>query len=227
MILTIKNETFFFIHIPKCGGTSISESLSKKENNFYQFNGFRHNSISEDLNHIEEKKLNIKLEDAFVFASVRNPWDRMVSVYHFHKILNDGYPLAEICKKKSFSDFIKYTKDNYTNKNLFSIKTYEDFILTNKEMCVDYFIDFNKISEDFTFVANLFKKKCGLLKINQTKHKEYAHYYDSTNEDIVRKIFKFDIELFNYSFENPKQFKKPEPNWNKIKKLFSKKIKIL
>ena len=61
MILTIENETFFFIHIPKCGGTSISESLSKKENNFYQFNGFRHNSISEDLNHIEEKKLNIKL----------------------------------------------------------------------------------------------------------------------------------------------------------------------
>ena len=33
MILTIENETFFFIHIPKCGGTSISESLSKKELN--------------------------------------------------------------------------------------------------------------------------------------------------------------------------------------------------
>ena len=60
MILTIKNKTFFFIHIPKCGGTSISDSLSKKENNFYQFNSFRHNNISEDLKHIEEKKLNLQ-----------------------------------------------------------------------------------------------------------------------------------------------------------------------
>ena len=61
---------FIFIHINKCGGTSIDKVFSGK---------FRGHKKAFDY-----KKLNPKeFENYFKFTFVRNPWDRVVSFYHY------------------------------------------------------------------------------------------------------------------------------------------------
>ena len=41
-----------------------------------------------------------------------------------------------------------------------------------------------------------------LCHINQTKHNHYSTYYTEETKVIIGNIYKTDIELFGYTFEN-------------------------
>ena len=223
MILNINNKKFIFVHIPKCGGTSISHCMSTGNNEFYKYNGFRHNTLEQDIEFCNIQKNSLNINETFVFSSVRNPWDRIVSVYHFHRILKENkYPWVEFCKKHSFLDFIKYSEENH--KKMIVFTTYMEFLSQNNEFCVDYIIDFNNINNDFKFISNLFDVTAALPKVNKTNHKEYKFYYNSYSEEVIRNHFINDIKFFQFCFEDPKEFKKSNVNYNKIQKLFPDKL---
>ena len=79
-----------FIHIPKCGGTSIEDALFKPRNertikdlwsgpNKYQTGGLQHLMAS----HIIEEVGGDLFDEYFKFSFVRNPWEKMVSQFTF------------------------------------------------------------------------------------------------------------------------------------------------
>ena len=97
MIISHKYR-FVFVHIPKTGGTSIVRTLAQdvgkhdvifhddfKEQNHnrqhFPINAGLNNLYSHSLFRTFEKKSINKL-DYTLFAVVRNPWDRLVSMYH-------------------------------------------------------------------------------------------------------------------------------------------------
>ena len=67
---------FIFIHIPKCAGCSLKEHLVKNSDNKLINSG--HESLDVLL-----KNFSLKTEDYYKFTFVRNPWDRIVSLYFF------------------------------------------------------------------------------------------------------------------------------------------------
>lgn len=226
MILNIKNFKFVFVHIPKCGGTSISHCLSLGNEEFYKYNGFRHNTLTQDITFSQKQNCYINPDEIFIFSSVRNPWDRFVSIYHFHRIIKENdYPWIEFCKKHSFLDFIKYGEDNHEKMIVYN--TYKEFLFYNGKLKSDYIIDFNNLKNDFALISKLLKNKKKLPKINSTDHKEYRFYYNSYAEESIRKHFLEDIELFKFSFEEPKKITLPKPNFQKIKLLFPNETKIM
>ena len=68
-----------FIHIPKTAGLSIEENLLSRY--------YGRNIKSHHLRLIDTPSSII--QDNFTFSFVRNPWDRLVSFYHFIGLLQE------------------------------------------------------------------------------------------------------------------------------------------
>jgi hypothetical protein len=226
---------FIFIKSFKTAGTSIESTLSNycSGNDIVTpINDYRHNRNEkgefihkamnaeefielglDNLQHVEALVIKNKVppevwNSYFKFSISRNPWDRAVSYFHWEKRQDPaikpkkrfyhhlGIPFNEIAQIRTlFSDFIK--KSTWpSNDNFYTI---------DNELCVDYVIRYENLSEDFNFVC----KKLGLpvdslprLKggMRQAKY-HYSDYYDEETKTIVAKHHKNDIRLFDYKFE--------------------------
>ena len=197
---------FVFICVPKTGSTSITTALSK-----YCIKNFppqkKHFSYSEYLNN---KKKTEKIDkDYFSFSFVRNPFDRLVSQFH--------YTGRRWWDKVGFTEALKFGFKNYVKhmvaQNIpFSVHRYrskrkldqadEDWSqLQFLDEGVDFIGRFENLQEDFNFVCD----KIGIPRQelpheNKSKHKNYTEYYNDETKQIVAEKYAKDIEYFGYEF---------------------------
>lgn len=197
-----------FIHVPKCGGTSVELCLLK---NFYpdfykkllfNLDKKKRFPLSGFLNESEQNLLfNGRLKDGcqhypisfldqktqenyFIFTFVRNPWSKALSEYFYFK--------NQLKFKIAFKKFI--------NRNCpypFHMDKQISFINEN----IDFIGRFENFQEDFDTVCD----KIGIARQklphkNKTNHKHYTEYYDDETREIVAKKYAKDIEYFGYEF---------------------------
>lgn len=208
---------FIFIHIPKCGGTSIILALHKNKKHLeLSFNG-KCPAGFEDLyglwmNHmpasvlkavIDGKTLardNEKWEDFFKFAFVRNPWDRMVSTYHYHKVrMNDSTFRQQ--NPKVVAAFEKAIDFNaWVAAGLYEQPATYYLCDSNDNLLVDFVGKFERLEEHWRTVCNIVGLDYVLPHERATKHDVYMSYYDKQSIDAVAQHFAKDIERFDYKF---------------------------
>ena len=229
IIISNKNIRFsIFTHIEKCAGMSLCKLFDIHKNN--QFNDLekRHNTIQDDIHIMNKFFKKIDINQILFFTCLRNPWDRMLSFYHYIKQLNidKNYPhwskYHEICKKKTFTDFILYANDY--PQFIGACKTYKKRLMYKKYFLCDYIINFHNIYSDIIYLKNIFSIPKKLSIMNSSNHKLYKTYYNSKTIDIVKNIFNEDIEFFNFCFEKTNQIRKPPTNYGKIDSLIYKNI---
>jgi hypothetical protein len=136
-------------------------------------------------------------EDYFKFAFVRNPWDRLVSFWR-NKIIGNinsdfGY------EKEEFEYFVNFVGENinlsYGNKHL---RLQSRLIDMNN---IDYLGRFENFNNDLEEVMKGLNIKAQINKLNASKRKiDYRDYYSDSSKDKVAKLYKRDINLFNYEF---------------------------
>ena len=128
----------------------------------------------------------------FKFCVVRNPYDLMVSLFFWNK-----RPVGDINNKR-FKKFCK--KFNKCNKK-------NIFLDVNNEC--QYYIRYENLIDDIKIVLG----KLGITNYDisklpnhkstmNPKIKHYSEYYDDKTKDIVKHIFKKELEMFNYEFQN-------------------------
>ena len=186
-----------FIHIPKCGGTSIERAfkinpvkfnlntLTGRSRGINNFQWLQHTTL-------KEMQINFKIntKDFFTFTCVRNPWSRSVSSFFYEHRFNS--------KLTCFKNFIK--KPTYAN-NQHALSQYE-YIIDHKNCpSVDFIMKLETLQEDFNTVCD----KIGIPRQqpphrNKTNHKHYTEYYDDETREIVAKKYAKDIEYFGYQF---------------------------
>ena len=91
------NLKLIFVHIPKTGGTSIKKSL-----------GITNRSLGyhKRANDIK-KEIPDKWKNYFKFSVVRNPYDRVYSIYSYYKM---GFKITSFDEKKMPNLFSKSLK---------------------------------------------------------------------------------------------------------------------
>lgn len=203
MATVIRNPHSTFIHIPKNGSTSICNWLQENTDSYEVKR--RHSSATE----LREKYGKL----GFTFCVVRNPWDRIVSMFHY----NIQEPEKRIAEIKNYNGIhpkshklrwqLKYnqqvvaerkeiTFDEFvSSKNWFDIKLQQDY-----HENVDYVMRLENIQTDFKKIQEVFNCNKPLPVKNSTKHKKYQDYYSDKTKDIVFKYFESDIKLYGYEF---------------------------
>lgn len=179
----IDGTELYFVHIPKNAGTTILKHLCNNKQ-------IGHTKLK-DINDINVAKNSI--------AVIRNPYDRLYSIYEFYSKKRD-----DIDKNISFEEFIlTFEKKYYLSKPQFD--TCFNFLIgrDNKLMPTDI-LRFESLHDDYNLFCEKYKIKNNLIyrNVNDKKNTniDWSKLYTLQMRNIVERIFKMDFMTFNYSY---------------------------
>lgn len=190
-----------FVHIPKTAGTSIGRWMIENKKHSEHVEWYKHPKLSD----IEKDET-----DNFVFSVVRNPWDRMVSSYHW--LTDTQSPIPQI----SSNEIQKILCDLNTKRNWSTFEKWLDicheFVLWDFWFCpiepqvswldkdVDMVIRYENLNEEFKQIQKYFNSTEPLPTLLTGNHKNYRDYYNDRTKRKVAAIFEKDIDTWNYAF---------------------------
>jgi hypothetical protein len=217
-IRQIRKHGFWFVDIPRTSSTGIKNELVKMYGVTYSKGKLGENRYYHKLRYIfpphlpAQQMRKILGEELwariFTFTIIRNPWDRMVSLFHYMK--REG----SLPKKITFRDYVlQFNTPRYMLKNqshgyhAYYYGLSEYIVDSDDNVIVDYIGRYENRMEDIRIITD--KIGCQdlgnlhLEKIGRS-HKHYSQYYDDETKDVISRVFKRDIERFEYSFEEKK-----------------------
>lgn len=202
------SKKFIFIHIFKTAGTSVTAAL---ERHSYKPQSLRPRNWRTLLTtpksqllcremHKHAPAVEIKqalgsatYDQFFKFSFVRNPWDWLVSLYHYILEHPDNEGHQATVAMGSFPKFVESRQG--------STKTQLSFLVDqNGEQIVDFVGRFENLQEDFECLNRLLKLGTKLPHINRSQRSCYRDYYNTTTKQLVEHIYREDIERFGYMF---------------------------
>ena len=190
-------KKFIFIAVPRTGTGSFRTALG--------LGGDWHRRVSDYCRVIGEQKIS----SFFKFAIVRNPWDRVVSIFHYHFTHERDYGYRDYKKQLTFSNFVRQINfnENLPKRIMDPSGKFEipQFMTFTQSCWIDRKIDFigrfENLQQDFNIICDKIgipKQKLPLK--HKTNHKHYTEYYDDETRSIVAEKYAKDIEYFGYKF---------------------------
>ncbi len=192
----LENECLF-VHIPKCGGTSISQAL---------FGNAAGGHIA--MNEYVQAFNSFEFNRYFKFTVVRNPWARLVSGFYFLKQGNwdpkGSGALGSIQEYEEFDRFVKgwLNPDNIRRHNVF--RPQSKFLFRGDKLMVDFVGYLENIEDDFRHIQLQIGSQGELNHLNRGRllSKGYQDYYTDETIQIVGNLYRDDVENFGYRFDN-------------------------
>lgn len=186
-------KELLFIHIPKSGGTSIATAaIGKPAGHPYLFEYY-----------LSNKKYT---KDFFKFCVVRNPYDRLVSAFA-HISQRECNPEFKTLFKElninSFDDLIVNLDNPKTYQKLINVIVHfrsQNELIYHKNVKMDEIFRFEEFDSIQDRLNKKLKTRINLKKLNCSPRKNYREYYNEYSISVVERIYKKDLELFDYKF---------------------------
>jgi chondroitin 4-sulfotransferase 11 len=208
---------YYFVHIPKCAGSSIERALGEaegvtikhgdlpptiKEKYLLMYPDEKHRFNIGPSQHFPIRHINNYYPEAkeyFTFTFVRNPWDRIVSEYHWFK-----HQSRKRKKKRwasiTFDEFIEGGNDVPLDR--YHDKSQYWFICDDHGQCaVDVVGRFETLHEDFDKICKEIGIRQELPHVFKADRGHYMEYYNENTKQTVAERFAVDIDMFGYTFE--------------------------
>lgn len=182
-------QDWIFIHINKTGGSSIEKALGMS---------FDHRSAREKIAAIGSEAWQQK----FSFSFVRNPWDKVVSHYHYRlKTAQAGFRESP----PTFNDWIRlaYAEKHatYYDQPLMFAEQMDWIADRDDRILVNFIGRFESLQDDFDNVCQQIKRAPVLLPhLKPSSHGHYHEYYSDESRAIVATHFARDIHHLGYTF---------------------------
>ncbi len=207
-MLVSHEHNFIFVHIAKTAGSSIQDALEPfadrmpgdRWSRFKSKAGIVTNPESTywpkhaDYRFVRKRLGSEAYDRMFTFAFVRNPWDLLVSSYHYIQRNQEHHRNAKIGRLESFDDYIDY--EIRRNKAFQTPGIYDD----NDQPMVNFIGHFENLAEDFSTVCGKIGISAELPHVNASLHASYQDLYTTALRDKVASFWRRDIELLEYSF---------------------------
>jgi len=215
---------FIFISKPRCASTFIRSLLDPYSDIQSSANApYHHHATALELK-VHFDSMGWKWEDYFVFTTVRNPWEMMVSYYSFFRPDCNGIYNFENERNglvyqpgnpSTFEDWIKTGKsyhrllyrDGSFIQNVW-VDGFSKLTLANTINDIHGRSLVNRILkvEEIDTMLPLILSELGIPymtgnhHLNHSEHMAYREYYDSLTRKIIGEQFISDIESGNYRF---------------------------
>ncbi|MFZ9051121.1 MAG: sulfotransferase family 2 domain-containing protein [Steroidobacteraceae bacterium] len=177
-----------FIHINKTAGTSVERALHLRSE--------RKTALQK-----REEMGRERFERAFKFAFVRNPWDKVLSHYHYRMRTNrTGLADAGL-------DFRTWVLKAYGERDP---RWHDDprmfmaqrlWLDDDAGRClVDFVGRFERLEQDFGEACRRMGVQATLPHVKVTRHAPYREAYDDETRALVARVFAADLEAFGFEF---------------------------
>ena len=122
----------------------------------------------------------------------RNPWDREVSLYFWR---------TRKRPETSFGDFVRTNRQKYWVDNF-------DIYTIRGDLAADHVMRYENLGDELVSLARTIGCDPSAIALPHAKPRrvdklDYRSYYDDELRDIIAKRHHREIELFEYSFEQP------------------------
>jgi len=180
--MILKEEKIIFVHAPRTSGTSIEKSI---------LNG---KLVPDSMKHLRasqfQKMFQKDWDKFYKFTIVRNPWDRVISMYHQPYFKQIGFLSGKT---------LKYFLDNYKPAPWEHGKQCSDYADTDMDLVIKF--EDRAVGLKTLFLDTQIKVDIN-IKERSTKReqKHYSEYYDNETKEVVSKMFSEDIKRYGYSF---------------------------
>ncbi|EAP77037.1 sulfotransferase family 2 domain-containing protein [Roseovarius nubinhibens] len=214
MIISTRRR-YIFVHIPKTGGTSLALALEaraaaddiligdtpKAQRRRGRLKGlqaagrlWKHSTLAD----IEGLLPPEQMAQMKVICMVRNPWDRLVSYYHWLQEQTFDHEAVRLAQGLSFSGFLNHP---HTQASFLQWPFERHVTLANGAKRGDFFVRL----EDFQRDIAAFEAHLGfgieLPKVNVSRRRrDYRSYYSEADSELVARLCAEDIARFGYAF---------------------------
>lgn len=189
-IVVCDDLNFIYIRNSRTASTSLYRNLLQKQLKLRTLNSREEpKKFRQWINNLTESKWH----NYFTFSGIRNPWDRITSVYFY--IVKDRY---KISFEQYIKNITKYDKDENLYAHRIPCTNHTHY---NGEQIVDFTYRYENINKDFAYVAKKLKlNSVKLPHVNKTNHAHYRRYFNQEMKNIIAELFKNDIEAFGYRY---------------------------
>lgn len=203
---------YVFVHIPKTGGTSLTLALearakaddiiiadtpkgTRRRQRVAKLTApgrlWKHSRFS-DIDGMAELP-----EPAFVFTLVRNPWDRVVSLYHWAREQSFDHPMIRAAKKHEFEGFLA---DPGMQTALARDAAHRYVTDRAGQLRCTAFIRLEHLATDIAPLEYHLGFQLELPHANASDHPPAAALYTRETRDLIARLFADDIQRFGYAF---------------------------
>jgi len=215
MAIVNDDKKFIFFHLYKCGGMSLRKLLQENITGSIEVLGGH--CLPVEMKYYYDfrgKEYEDKFNEMFKFTVVRNPFDFLLSTYHYALAYQNHF-MHKAVKKMKYKYFPAYYLKIAEQHKDITIKKFG----TNKVVSslYDWIIDkdgnniMNFIGklENIDTDINIILEKIGepliempKVNININNNKHYQEVYDKKTRAFVEKHFAKDFEFFEYKWED-------------------------
>ena len=210
-----RGRRYIFVHAPKTGGTSLALMLEAKAMKDDIMLGdtpkavkrrkrmknvpaagrlWKHSTLAD----IEGVVTRDEIAQMFCFALVRNPWDRVVSYYHWLRDQSFDHPMVRLAQQTGFADFLvtPALQDSLTNA------PYGSYLQDGAGVDrANLFIRLERFAQDAEPLFDHLGFRVELPVENASdRAASYEEYYTDDLAQIVARICSDDISRFGYGF---------------------------
>jgi hypothetical protein len=202
---------YVFVHIPKTGGTSMALALEaramkddiligdtpKARRRKGRLKGvetagrlWKHSRLPDIAGLLPEEAL----AGMFVFTMVRNPWDRLVSYYHWLRVQHFDHPAVRLAKALEFSAFLNHPE----TRAAFARERYGDYV---RGAAAPVFVRLEHLAEDLAPVAAHLGFRLALPHANRSERPaDWRACYCAADAALVGELCAEDVARFAYRF---------------------------
>ena len=208
-------RNYIFVHIPKTGGTSMALALEGR--------AMKEDILIGDTPKAKRRRKRLKdvktagrlwkhstladidglvspdeIDSAFVFTLVRNPWDRMVSYYHWLQEQEFDHPAVALARQVDFSGFLNAPETQAAMR----AAPYGHYVTDarGREVC-DAFIRLEHLEDDCAPLWAHLGFRLDLPVNNQSpRDRDYRIYYSESDAALIEDLFAQDVARFGYAY---------------------------
>lgn len=214
-MIVSRGRKYIFVHAPKTGGTSMALALEARAMKDDLMLGdtpkalkrrkrlkdtktagrlWKHSTLAD----IDGLVTLDEMAEMFIFTLVRNPWDRMVSYYHWLKMQNFDHAAVSLAKNMSFQEFAQASLivDSFKATPAHHYTT----DASGTERCQSY-IRIEHFEKDAVALVDHLGFELDLEHVNRSdREQHYQNYYCAASQAAVARACAIDIERFGYKF---------------------------
>ncbi|WP_194094272.1 sulfotransferase family 2 domain-containing protein [Marivivens aquimaris] len=211
-----RGRRYIFVHIPKTGGTAMALALEqrakaddiligdtpkalKRKRRLKELTPsgrlWKHSTLA-DIDGVVAPK---ELDGMFIFTLVRNPWDRMVSYYHWLRKQTFDHPAVIAAKAVGFEAFLHRPEIQAS----IAANPYSKYVTdaTGREQC-SACLRLENLAEDMApLTAHLGFTPDVPIANTSPRNPDWRPYYSDDTAAIIARICAADAQNFGYNFD--------------------------